>query len=137
MQKITGGDEVDMMDGTIDLANEDLRNIIRGAFQNQQQQRQLEREALDDGTSTRLKTKKSPSFNVRAVENDAEEIKTSLTMTEEEKERELNTFFSGFENYYETNPEVKQQIQQLRLKYLSTDPYREAQLRRGQMMRSD
>ena len=91
MQKLTGGDEVDMMDGAIDLANEDLRNIIRGAFQNQQQQRQLEREALDDGTSTRLKTRKSPTSGTTVFSPNIRVVKNAQGLTLEEALEDIST----------------------------------------------
>jgi len=142
--KVTGDGTSDLMSGTI--RNKDgLREIIRSALTNEEKALANEQTANETGEAAigrkaqrrRQGLETSSFFNVRSVENDAEEIKTSLTLTDEEKERELNKFFSGFENYYERNPEVKQQIQQLRLKYLSIDPYREAQVRRGQMRRSD
>ncbi len=144
VQALTGDDTADLMSGTI--SNKDgLREIIRSALTNEEKALSNEQTANKTGEAAigrkaqrrRQGLETSSVFNVRSVENDAEEIKTSLTLTDEEKERELNKFFSGFENYYETNPEVKQQIQQLRLKYLSIDPYREAQLMRGQIRRSD
>ena len=58
-------------------------------------------------------------------------------MTDEEKERQYERLFQGFEPYYEDNPSIAPLINQIRSKYLSIDPYREAQLRRGQMRRSD
>ena len=139
-----GKNKADIMSGTI--RNQDgLRQLIVDNLTNIEQVRENERTANKTGESlkgnkdkrVRQGLESPPQFNIRAVEDIAEDIKTNLTMTDAQKEKEFERLFQGFEPFYEDNPSIAPLINQLRSKYLSVDPYREAQLMRSQIRRSD